>query len=882
MLFEQYSIQQIQEIEQNIRADIERKKEDLRQMVGERYRDLIEAADTIAKMKQTSESVKSYVALLTEQCRDLQQACQSSAKKAPLAACPEHWALANHYAILAQVKLLVDLPSKIWAEVERAGWVRASSCLLVAQQTHMQLDLGAHTTQRAALRPWRTLVARQGASLTSFHQSILQNCWKNLLSLELSAELALECVCSVSLLEGSAPPELLAKFLRKRLSLVESIFGSEEQGTSTREQMCQLATLMLTSLELVQRLFVPNDSRPPDHPGHPPSLVEAKLLLASQSEVSDLVNFAESPSFRYLPQAIREYRISANVDPDGLPPDLVCRECREFVSKLEESSGPHVVSRLRNLQGLRPLAQVSSAVRDILVQEGPSPKACLAVLGEESSSKERFFDGKFADRIKEIMSVQLDGAMSDCLDTLRSTCTKSRETRTSPLEQVRDAFTWSESAVDASLFGGRDSTKGPNSLTMKTRGFSPQVQAICLCLDKQLDTLLTELECFPTEHRDPDTWALVEDHLAGAATAILNKWLSFVEEEKASCPEEADWLALLGQVCHGLGELCPALERCFPAVPKKAPSATKDLTLWQKQKASLSDHRDSAYRACMAVIVKREAGCFRERLTSGSVEDVMASLLTWSEVEIQEETEGGSTVQSTLRVPLQVTVALQELLFSVCQEVNRIFGHSLSRATQAEVSRAVLAEVEPTYVLSAKAVSSHNPASLSQNWALQLLLDVSVLSQLLQGNVSATWSALESYVDPFDLDVVVPHLEKHASQAAQQASLLLGLCLSPQRFLCERPTPVRSAGAVLGHNVLPLHSVAGRFPLLPTLSRFLEQPDSRSAGSPDQPPKSSSGPDLSKMAPSLTASQSTPVLNASPSFYEKMATTMRSSWFGAQ
>ncbi|EEC12373.1 hypothetical protein IscW_ISCW010140 [Ixodes scapularis] len=616
---------------------------------------------------------------------------------------------------------------QIWAEVERGGWVRASCCLLVAQQTHVQLDLGARTAQRGALRPWRTLVARQGASLASFHQSILQNCWKNLLSLELSVEncwknllslelsveLALECLCGVSLLEGSTPSEILAKFLRKRLDLVESIFSSEKHGSSTREQMTQLATLLLTSLELVQRLFLPSDSSR-DRLGRPPSLVEAKLLLASKSDVSDLVNFAESPSFRYLPQAIREYRIGANVQEGGLPTEHVQRECRDFVSKLEESSGPHVVSRLRNLQGLRALAQVCSSVRNILGQEGPSSKACVAVLGAELSSKECFFGAKFADRIKEIMTAQLEGAMTACLDTLVSTRAKSRETGTSPLDRERDAFTWSESPVDASLFGGRDTTKGPGSLTMKTRGLSPQVQAICLCLDKQLEALLGKLECFPAEHRDPDTWAMVEDHLAGAATAILSRWLSFVEEEKTSSPEEADWLALLGQVCHGLGELCPALERCFPAVPKKASSAAKDLVSWQKQKMALSEHRDAAYRACLVVIVRKEAARFRERMTSGSVDDVMASLLSLPRPLRQGGPGGGEPVRagragadirasaravssrspaslsqnwalqllldlSVLSQLLQVTVALQELLFSVCQEVNRIFGHSLSR-----------------------------------------------------------------------------------------------------------------------------------------------------------------------------------------------------------
>lgn len=188
MLFEQYGVKQIQEIEQNIRADIEKKKEDLRQMVGERYRDLIEAADTIAKMKETSENVKMYVASLTDQCQNLQQACRSSASKAPLAARSEHWAFAHHYAVLAQVKLLVDLPSKIWSEVEHGGWVRASCLLLLAQQTRAQLDLGSGQAHRTALSPWRTLVARQGDSLTSFQHTILQSCWNNLLSLELTAQ----------------------------------------------------------------------------------------------------------------------------------------------------------------------------------------------------------------------------------------------------------------------------------------------------------------------------------------------------------------------------------------------------------------------------------------------------------------------------------------------------------------------------------------------------------------------------------------------------------------------------------------------------------------------------------------------------------------------
>lgn len=210
-----------------------------------------------------------------------------------------------------------------------------------------------------------------------------------------------------------------------------------------------------------------------------------------------------------------------------------------------------------------------------------------------------------------------------------------------------------------------------------------------------------------------------------------------------------------------------------------------------------------------------------------------------------------------------------------------MFGHSLNRAVQAEVSRILFAELQPVYVLSGQTAASRNVASLSQNWALQLLLDIKVLSELLQGDAAETGAALEAHVDPFDLDVVTPHLEKRAAMAAQQASLLLGLSLSPQRFACERFPPGQAVPPA-GHNVLPLHATSSRFPLLPTLSRFLEQPELRVTESTDPPAKCASGPDLTKSAQSLTASQSTPVLSASLSFYEKMATTVRTSWFGAQ
>lgn len=73
VLFERYNTEEIRRIERKVRGEIEQKKEELRQMVGERYRDLIDAADTIGEMRQCSESVVQSIQDMHQYCHKLKQ-----------------------------------------------------------------------------------------------------------------------------------------------------------------------------------------------------------------------------------------------------------------------------------------------------------------------------------------------------------------------------------------------------------------------------------------------------------------------------------------------------------------------------------------------------------------------------------------------------------------------------------------------------------------------------------------------------------------------------------------------------------------------------------------------------------------------------------------
>lgn len=96
-VFEEHTIPEIKEILKKLHAEIERKRVEIRTMVGyvdaifgwkwknriftspccffdsERYRDLIQAADTIKEMKENSFEVISQIDGMSDMCKQLQQ-----------------------------------------------------------------------------------------------------------------------------------------------------------------------------------------------------------------------------------------------------------------------------------------------------------------------------------------------------------------------------------------------------------------------------------------------------------------------------------------------------------------------------------------------------------------------------------------------------------------------------------------------------------------------------------------------------------------------------------------------------------------------------------------------------------------------------------------
>jgi hypothetical protein len=82
-LFETRSIAEIRDVEAQTRKEIREKQEELRQLVGTSYRDLIESADSILLMKKSCQAVSRNILDIENGFRSLNRAVSEAAPLTP-------------------------------------------------------------------------------------------------------------------------------------------------------------------------------------------------------------------------------------------------------------------------------------------------------------------------------------------------------------------------------------------------------------------------------------------------------------------------------------------------------------------------------------------------------------------------------------------------------------------------------------------------------------------------------------------------------------------------------------------------------------------------------------------------------------------------------
>ncbi|KAM9177896.1 conserved oligomeric Golgi complex subunit 1 isoform 1-T1 [Mergus octosetaceus] len=882
-LFEAHTAAELRAAERRLRAGIEQKREELRQMVGERYRDLIEAADTIAEMRLSAERLLGAV-------RGLQRGGAARPGPAPPAPprLPE-----KLYRAAAQLKLLLDIPEQAWGAMEAGRYLPAARLYLLCRHLHGLLQLDAPRARYSPILARFPILLRQVAAASHFRSTILQESKSLLRCQSVSDQAVAEALCAIMLLEDSSPRQALADFLLARKLAIQQLLNQPHHGAGIKAQVCSLMELLTTTLYQAYALFYMMPEGMPPDPALPCGLLFSTLESTTGQHPAGKGGVLEdevklSSWFRYLPESVVEFQPTLRTLAHPISQEYLRDTLQQWIAMCSDDIRAGVSSLLVYVKSLKGLAGIRDAVWELLTSESVSQHwdvVCRRLLDKPASFWEELLRQLFLDRLETLTKEGFESISSSskqllvvALQELEVKPASSALSKPVQFEHNVALFLWSESSSDlpsdaAWVNVANRSHFAKSGLSMKAQALTPCVQSFCSALDlklkARLDDLLSYLPAEPSKEAAPtlqprsafDRYAdagLVEGLLRERCVACVHHLLGCVREELqsaqsllggqagAASESRLDAILFMARLCQSLSELCPHLKQCIlgqsggaEMVLKETRSAKKlgkgkaqevnpVQAKWQEVKAELLQQSLVAYQIWSSAVTKALVQGFTHALLLDTAGSVLATATNWDEIEIQEETESGNSVTSKIRLPMQPSWYVQSLLFSLCQEVNRVGGHTLPKVTLQELLKTCMAAVLAAYekLMEEKQEKKAGAFPMTQNRALQLLYDLRYLNIILtarseeakasrskhDSRIEKVTDFLEGHIDPFDLDVFTPHLNGNLNRLVQRTSVLFGLLTGTENQYTSRSSALSSQEL---HNILPLASSQIRFGLLP-------------------------------------------------------------------
>ncbi|KAF9953328.1 Golgi transport complex subunit 1 [Mortierella alpina] len=235
-LFMKLSVPELNVYERRTRQDIENKKQELRMMVGERYRDLIGAADCIVRMKETALMVQDNIAKMRHSC-DIHALKRNVAAKTTKARSGSMDDMQKSlYTSAAQIKLLADVPEQIWRNIESNSYLTASRLYLISKAIYKNLNAGLEEEEHQSVRVMETfpVVGRQWDAVSHFKAQILQKSHHHLKAAKESDQVVIETLCAIMLLDDVTIKDMFKLFLAQRQTAIREILSNQSEDVGAQ------------------------------------------------------------------------------------------------------------------------------------------------------------------------------------------------------------------------------------------------------------------------------------------------------------------------------------------------------------------------------------------------------------------------------------------------------------------------------------------------------------------------------------------------------------------------------------------------------------------------------------------------------------------------
>ncbi|CAD6991913.1 unnamed protein product [Ceratitis capitata] len=813
-LFEQHSVPEIDVVHKKIQSVVENKREELRLMVGERYRDLLQAADTIVAMKDSSAQLIEQVDSITRNCRKLNEqqllGFRNSEAEDLLRNRNANKKITNYFSTIVQIKLLTTLPELIWTHIDAEHFYTATELFIFSRHISTGLQLDATNSLMQHL----PVAKKQWEILKPFNTTIKQHVLTTLEKEDLNCGVACDCLLSLLLLERNTLNSVLKIFLNLRCAaflncLSEDKWSTNDSRRRVKDRILASLRILNSTIELIEKCFLENG-----------------LLLQRLHELSDvsapptitLIHQSDAQFSYLLPEIISNFR--PKTETQALDDKQVRDALEQWLVDTRRIAGTQ-------LKQLFDYVSTMSTIKELKAEANNQRKGLnfgKIVKRLQLSQTLDFYELKYVplinQRIHDIIHDSWAKAMQKTFESLEQALTDVNASSFNIwLESVQDLPPSLEVALSDDL--------KLKKLLMKTKGYDNETITLCAELDRQLESIVSEMNVLLEEkgNRAEDKLALIV-FLRETAEAQLTHFLSRAKSLHLLQSQRYE-LLVVARCCSALVELCPNLKVCFCQRGSwrqwVGNVAANSVEHWNRVCALLEEESFIFWQQIVNGILE-ENNC--EKMLSNVItnDNILEEFANWENVELEQRDENESTIHSTFRIPNQPRISLQSYLFTLIRVLNSIVPQTLPAKVLHYFNQKMLTQIIGQYqkILNDK-------LSCNQNIALQLYFDLKFLQNIfgvmrddrqLNEQFGALQNNCKDLIDPFDFELFADHISINVKKSVARFNCQFGVLTQvlPANF-------TTTASTLLVHekdpNVLSLSSIGSTavwFPLLPIVT----------------------------------------------------------------
>ncbi|KAF9225452.1 hypothetical protein BS17DRAFT_778617 [Gyrodon lividus] len=229
-LFTKHLITEVKAKQIQLMADAEAKKEELRIMVGERYRDLLQASTSIISIASSAKRVQEALgeardAILSKRKPSVQNRVSHDGK--------EDSHLQMLQVLSAHIKLLLDAPEHLWRLIEREKYLQAAWLFLLARVVHRGLirddgqDDESWSNHGINILEQFPLIQRQWETVSHFRTQIIHRATLSLRLYDKSCEDTCATLLTLHILESRPLTETLTIYISQRTRTLNTLLSKD-------------------------------------------------------------------------------------------------------------------------------------------------------------------------------------------------------------------------------------------------------------------------------------------------------------------------------------------------------------------------------------------------------------------------------------------------------------------------------------------------------------------------------------------------------------------------------------------------------------------------------------------------------------------------------